>query len=32
MLGLQMFKLEAQPEVKEDIIENLVTFPNVRRA
>ena len=32
MLGLQKFKLEAQPEVKEDIIQNLVTFPNIRRA
>ena len=32
MLGLSEFKLDAAPEIKEDIIETLVTFPNIERA
>ena len=32
MLGLSEFKLEVAPEIKEDLIDTLVTFPNIERA
>mgnify|MGYP003655740496 CR=1 FL=1 len=32
MVGLSSFKLDMAPEVKEDIIDTLVTFPNITRA
>ena len=32
MLGLSEFKLDVAPEIKEDVIDTLVTFPNIERA
>mgnify|MGYP003108964988 CR=1 FL=1 len=32
MLGLSDFKVNVAPEIKEDIIDTLVTFPNIERA
>ena len=32
MMGLSSFNLDMPPEVKEDIIDTLVTFPNIERA
>tara|TARA_Y100001938_G_C7891542_1_gene330051 strand:+ start:29 stop:628 length:600 start_codon:yes stop_codon:yes gene_type:complete len=32
MLGLSDFKVNIAPEIKEDIIDTLVTFPNIERA
>jgi len=32
MLGLSEFRLDVAPEIKEDVIDTLVTFPNIERA